>query len=211
MISATAPARARTRIRCGWPSSPISIAYHDREWGVPLKDDRKLFEFLVLDAAQAGLSWEIILRKREGFRAAFDNFDPEKIARYDDKKIKKLLADPGIIRNRLKIESAINNARAFLAVQKEFGSFARYIWQFVEGKPKINARRSLKDIPATSPESDAMSKALKRRGFRFVGSTICYAFMQAAGMVNDHSIDCFRHAELARRMERWRIRTSEIQ
>jgi len=178
---------------------------------VPLKDDRKLFEFLVLDAAQAGLSWEIILRKREGFRAAFDNFDPEKIARYDDKKIKKLLADPGIIRNRLKIESAINNARAFLAVQKEFGSFARYIWQFVEGKPKINARRSLKDIPATSPESDSMSKALKKRGFRFVGSTICYAFMQAAGMVNDHSIDCFRHAELARRMERWRIRTSEIQ
>jgi DNA-3-methyladenine glycosylase I len=211
MSSATAPARARTRIRCGWPSSPISIAYHDREWGVPLKDDRKLFEFLVLDAAQAGLSWEIILRKREGFRAAFDDFNAEKIARYDDKKIKKLLADPGIIRNRLKIESAINNARAFLAVQKEFGSFARYIWQFVEGKPKINARRSLKDIPATSPESDAMSKALKKRGFRFVGSTICYAFMQAAGMVNDHSIDCFRHAELARRMQRWRIRTSEIQ
>ena len=211
MSSATAPARARTRIRCGWPSSPISIAYHDREWGVPLKDDRKLFEFLVLDAAQAGLSWEIILRKREGFRAAFDDFNAEKIARYDDNKIKKLLADPGIIRNRLKIESAINNARAFLAVQKEFGSFARYIWQFVEGKPKINARRSLKDIPATSPESDAMSKALKKRGFRFVGSTICYAFMQAAGMVNDHSIDCFRHAELARRMERWRIRTSEIQ
>jgi len=211
MTSATAPARARTRIRCGWPSSPISIAYHDREWGVPLRDDRKLFEFLVLDAAQAGLSWEIILRKREGFRAAFDDFDPEKIARYDDKKIKELLADPGIIRNRLKIESAIGNARAFLVVQKECGSFARYIWQFVEGKPRINARRSLKDIPATSPESDAMSKALKKRGFRFVGSTICYAFMQAAGMVNDHAVDCFRHAELARRMERWRIRTSEIQ
>jgi len=211
MSSAMAPARARTRIRCSWPSSPISIAYHDREWGVPLKDDRKLFEFLVLDAAQAGLSWEIILRKREGFRTAFDDFDPEKIARYDDKKVKELLADPGIIRNRLKIESAIGNARAFLAVQKECGSFARYIWQFVEGKPKINARRSLKDIPATSPESDAMSKALKKRGFRFVGSTICYAFMQAAGMVNDHSIDCFRHAELARRMQRWRIRTSEIQ
>jgi DNA-3-methyladenine glycosylase I len=207
MSSATAAAR----IRCAWPSSPISIAYHDREWGVPLKDDRKLFEFLVLDAAQAGLSWEIILRKREGFRAAFDDFDPEKIARYDDKKIKELLGDERIIRNRLKIESAISNARAFLAVQKECGSFARYIWQFVEGKPKINARRSLKDIPATSPESDAMSKALKKRGFRFVGSTICYAFMQAAGMVNDHSIDCFRHAELARRMERWRIRTSEIQ
>ena len=211
MSSAMAPARARTRIRCGWPSSPISIAYHDREWGVPLKDDRKLFEFLVLDAAQAGLSWEIILRKREGFRAAFDDFNPEKIARYDDKKVKELLADPGIIRNRLKIESAIGNPKAFLAVQKECGSFARYIWQFVEGKPKINARRSLKDIPATSPESDAMSKALKKRGFRFVGSTICYAFMQAAGMVNDHAIDCFRHAELARRMQRWRIRTSEIQ
>jgi len=211
MSSATAPARARTRIRCAWPSSPISIAYHDREWGVPLKDDRKLFEFLVLDAAQAGLSWEIILRKREGFRAAFDNFDPEKIARYDDKKIKTLLGDERIIRNRLKIESAIGNARAFLAVQNECGSFAGYIWQFVEGKPKINARRSLKDIPATSPESDAMSKALKKRGFRFVGSTICYAFMQAAGMVNDHAIDCFRHAELARRMQRWRIRTSGIQ
>ena len=199
------------RRRCAWPSSDIALAYHDREWGVPLKNDRKLFEFLVLDAAQAGLSWEIILRKREGFRAAFDDFNPEKIARYDDKKVKELLADPGIIRNRLKIESAIGNARAFLAVQKECGSFARYIWQFVEGKPKINARRSLKDIPATSPESDAMSKALKKRGFRFVGSTICYAFMQAAGMVNDHSIDCFRHAELARRMQRWRIRTSEIQ
>jgi DNA-3-methyladenine glycosylase I len=211
MSSATAPARARTRIRCAWPSSPISIAYHDREWGVPLKDDRKLFEFLVLDAAQAGLSWEIILRKREGFRAAFDNFDPEKIARYDDKKIKILLGDERIIRNRLKIESAIGNAKAFLAVQRECGSFAGYIWQFVEGKPKINARRSLKDIPATSAESDAMSKALKKRGFRFVGSTICYAFMQAAGMVNDHAIDCFRHAELARRMQRWRIRTSEIQ
>jgi len=211
MSSETAPARAGTRIRCAWPSSPISIAYHDREWGVPLKDDRKLFEFLVLDAAQAGLSWEIVLRKREGFRAAFDNFDPEKIARYDHKKIKELLGDERIIRNRLKIESAISNASAFLAVQKECGSFARYIWQFVEGQPKINARRSLKDIPATSAESDVMSKALKKRGFRFVGSTICYAFMQAAGMVNDHAVDCFRHAELARRMQRWRIRTSEIQ
>ncbi len=203
--------RGRSRIRCAWPSSPISIAYHDREWGVPLKDDHKLFEFLVLDAAQAGLSWEIILRKREGFRAAFDDFDPEKIARYDEKKIRELLADARIIRNRLKVESAVNNARAFLAVQKECGSFACYIWQFVGGKPKINARRSLKDIPATSAESDAMSKALKKRGFRFVGSTICYAFMQAAGMVNDHFIDCFRHAELTRRMQRWRIRCSGIQ
>jgi DNA-3-methyladenine glycosylase I len=199
------------RRRCAWPSSEISLAYHDREWGVPLKDDRKLFEFLVLDAAQAGLSWEIILRKREGFRAAFDNFDPEKIARYDQKKIQELLADARIIRNRLKIESAVSNARAFLALQKECGSFARYIWQFVGGKPKINARRSLKDIPATSPESDAMSRALKKRGFRFVGSTICYAFMQAAGMVNDHAVDCFRYAELTRRMQRWRIRYSEIQ
>jgi DNA-3-methyladenine glycosylase I len=211
MSSAAAPARARTRIRCAWPSSTISIAYHDREWGVPLKDDRKLFEFLVLDAAQAGLSWEIILRKREGFRAAFDDFDPEKIARYDEQKIKELLADSGIIRNRLKIQSAITNAHAFLAVQKECGSFASYIWQFVGGKPKINACRSLKDVPATSTESDAMSKALKKRGFRFVGSTICYAFMQAAGMVNDHAVDCFRHAQLTRRMQRWRIHTSDIQ
>jgi DNA-3-methyladenine glycosylase I len=211
MSSAMARARARARIRCAWPSSPISITYHDREWGVPLKDDRKLFEFLVLDAAQAGLSWEIILRKREGFRAAFDNFDPEKIARYDKEKIKELLADPGIIRNRLKIESAISNAHAFLALQKECGSFACYIWQFVGGTPRINSCRSLKDIPATSAESDAMSKALKKRGFRFVGSTICYAFMQAAGMVNDHLADCFRHAELKRRMQRWRIPVSDIQ
>jgi DNA-3-methyladenine glycosylase I len=199
------------RRRCAWPSSDISIAYHDREWGVPLNDDRKLFEFLVLDAAQAGLSWEIILRKREGFRAAFDDFDPEKIARYGEPKIRELLADARIIRNRLKIESAISNARAFLTVQEECGSFASYIWQFVGGKPKINACRSLKDIPATSAESDAMSRALKKRGFRFVGSTICYAFMQAAGMVNDHAIDCFRHAELSARMQRWRIRCSEIQ
>jgi DNA-3-methyladenine glycosylase I len=205
------PASKRVRRRCAWPSSEIALAYHDREWGVPLKDDRKLFEFLVLDAAQAGLSWEIILRKREGFRAAFDDFDAEKIARYDEKKIRELLADARIIRNRLKIESAISNARAFLGLQKQCGSFASYIWQFVGGTPKINACRSLKDIPATSAESDAMSRALKKRGFRFVGSTICYAFMQAAGMVNDHAIDCFRHAELTRRMQRWRIRCSDIQ
>jgi DNA-3-methyladenine glycosylase I len=212
-MSPTGPARngKRAKPRCAWPSSAISIAYHDREWGVPLKDDRKLFEFLVLDAAQAGLSWEIILRKREGFRAAFDDFDPGKIARYDEKKIRELLADARIIRNRLKIESAISNARAFLAVQEQCGDFAGYIWQFVGGKPKINAIRSFKQIPVTSPESDAMSKALKKRGFRFVGSTICYAFMQAAGMVNDHLIDCFRHPELTRRMQRWRIRCSEIQ
>jgi DNA-3-methyladenine glycosylase I len=210
-MSAAAASHPSARTRCAWPSSAISIAYHDREWGVPLKDDRKLFEFLVLDAAQAGLSWEIILRKREGFRAAFDNFEAEKIARYDAGKIRELLADAGIIRNRLKIESAISNARGFLAVQQECGSFASYIWQFVGGKPKINAYHSLKDVPATSVESDAMSRALKKRGFRFVGSTICYAFMQAAGMVNDHAVDCFRHGELTRRMQRWRIRCSEIQ
>jgi len=210
-MSEAKSAARHAKPRCAWPSSDISIAYHDREWGVPLKDDRKLFEFLVLDAAQAGLSWEIILRKREGFRAAFDDFDPEKIARYDEKKVRQLLADARIIRNRLKIESAISNASAFLAVQAEFGSFACYIWQFVGGKPKVNAIRSLKQIPATSPESDAMSKALKKRGFRFVGSTICYAFMQAAGMVNDHAVDCFRHAELTRRMQRWRIHCSDIQ
>ena len=210
-MSAAKPAAANGKRRCAWPSSEISIAYHDREWGVPLKDDRKLFEFLVLDAAQAGLSWEIILRKREGFRAAFDNFDPEKIAGYDEKKIRELLADARIIRNRLKIESAISNARAFLAVRQECGSFAGYIWQFVGGTPKINACRSMKEVPATSAESDAMSKALKKRGFRFVGSTICYAFMQAAGMVNDHFVDCFRHAELTERMQRWRIRCSGIQ
>ena len=207
----TKAANGSNRTRCAWPSSAISVAYHDREWGVPLKDDRKLFEFLVLDAAQAGLSWEIILRKREGFRAAFDNFDPEKIVHYDNKKVQALLADPGIIRNRLKIESAISNARAFLQVQEDCGSFACYIWQFVGGAPKVNAVRSLKEIPVTSPESDAMSKALKKRGFRFVGSTICYAFMQAAGMVNDHLVDCFRHPELARRMQRWRIRVSDIE
>jgi DNA-3-methyladenine glycosylase I len=210
-MSAAKEAGRRAKPRCAWPSSDVSIAYHDREWGVPLKDDRKLFEFLVLDAAQAGLSWEIILRKREGFRAAFDGFDPEKIACYDETKIRELLDDPRIIRNRLKIESAISNARAFLAVQEECGNFACYIWKFVGGKPKINAIRSLKEIPATSAESDAMSKALKKRGFRFVGSTICYAFMQAAGMVNDHAVECFRHAELTRRMQRWRIRCSEIQ
>ena len=163
-----APEKTALR-RCAWPASELSILYHDREWGVPLKDDRKLFEFLVLDAMQAGLSWEIVLRKREGFRAAFDDFDPEKIVRYDQRKIQSLLADPAIIRNRLKIQSTITNARAFLEVQKEFGSFAEYGWQFVGGKPIVNRRRSLRGIPARSAESDAMSKALKARGFRFVG------------------------------------------
>ncbi len=208
--AATSTGKRAARERCAWPKSALMLRYHDREWGVPLKNDRKLFEFLVLDAAQAGLSWEIILRKREGFRAAFDNFDPEKIARYDKRKIAALLRDPGIIRNRLKIESTVTNARAFLAVQKEFGSFAAYIWQFVEGRPRVT-RREMKDIPARSAESDAMSKALKKRGFRFVGSTICYAFMQAAGMVNDHFVGCFRHAEIEGRMRRWRIRSVAIQ
>ena len=205
------PAQPDGLPRCGWPHSVLALRYHDREWGVPLRDDRKIFEFLVLDAAQAGLSWEIILRKREGFRAAFDGFDPGKVARYDRRRVQRLLADSRIIRNRLKIEAAVANARAFLAVQEEFGSFARYIWQFVGGRPRVNHRRSLRELPAHTPQSDAMSRALRERGFRFAGSTICYAFMQAAGMVNDHTVHCFRHAELARRMRGWRIRCSKIE
>jgi DNA-3-methyladenine glycosylase I len=170
--------------------------YHDEEWGVPLHDDRLLFEFLVLDGAQAGLSWETILKKREGYRAAFDNFQPELVARYDERKVEALLADSGIVRNRLKIASAIGNARALLAVVEEFASFDAFIWHFVEGKPKKNGWRSIKEIPPRTAESDAMSKELKRRGFRFVGSTICYAFMQAAGLVNDHTVDCFRYDQV---------------
>jgi DNA-3-methyladenine glycosylase I len=182
--------------RCPWPVDDLYIAYHDTEWGVPLHDDRALFEFLILEGAQAGLSWHIVLKKRENYRAAFDQFEPQKVARYDEKKIKKLLANPGIIRNRLKIASAVANARAFLTVQEEFGSFDNYIWRFVDGKPLINRRRSMKEIPAQTKESDAMSKDLKQRGFKFVGSTICYAHMQATGMVNDHLLHCFRHGEL---------------
>ena len=168
-------------------------AYHDTEWGVPLHDDRKLYEFLVLDAAQAGLSWQTVLLKRENYRRAFDNFDAAKIARYDDCDIARLLADAGIIRNRLKVQSAIINARCFLAVQEGFGSFDRYIWQFTGGKTRVNRFRQLSDLPVHTAESDAMSKDLRKRGFKFVGTTICYAFMQAAGMVNDHLVDCFRH------------------
>jgi len=175
------------------------IEYHDTEWGVPLHNDRKLFEFLVLDAAQAGLSWRTVLLKRENYRRAFDNFDAEKVARYTDKRLAKLLQDPGIVRNRLKIHSAVINARAFLNVRDEFGSFDRYIWQFVGAHPRINHIQSMKQIPVTSKESDAMSKDLKRHGFNFVGSTICYAFMQAAGMVNDHLVTCFRHHEVQER------------
>jgi len=172
------------------------IAYHDAEWGVPQHDDRVLFEFLILEGAQAGLSWDTILRKRENYRAAFDHFDPKKISRYSERKIKALMADEGIVRNRLKILSAIKNAKAFLAVQNEFGSFDRYVWNFVGGKPKVNARTSLGQIPARTAESDAMSKDLKKRGFTFVGSTICYAFMQAVGMVNDHLVTCFRYRQV---------------
>ncbi len=175
------------------------IRYHDTEWGVPLHDDRKLFEFLVLDAFQAGLSWAIVLRKRKGFRKAFGNFDPRKVAKYDGRKVKELLGNADIIRNRLKIEAAIANARAFLALQRDFGSFDRYIWQFTDGGTKVNRWRTLGQLPASSPESAAMSKDLKGRGFRFVGSTICYAFMQAAGMVNDHLVGCFRYREVMRR------------
>jgi DNA-3-methyladenine glycosylase I len=182
--------------RCGWPSSELDIAYHDREWGVPVHDDRVLFEFLVLEGAQAGLSWSTILRKRENYRKAFAGFDPKKVARFGRAEIGKLLKDEGIVRNRLKIESTVTNARAFLAVQKEFGSFDRYVWGFVRGRPLQGRRRSLKDIPARTAESDALSKDLKRRGFRFVGSTICYAFMQAVGMVNDHLTTCYRYREL---------------
>ena len=176
--------------RCHWAKSPAMIAYHDNEWGVPIHDDRRLFEFLILEGAQAGLSWETILNKRENYRQAFDHFDASKIARYNKRKVRQLLANAGIVRNRLKIAATISNAQAFLATQKEFGTFDRYIWQFIGGHPRLNNRRSSRRLPARTPESDAMSKALKLRGFRFVGSTICYAFMQATGMVNDHARDC---------------------
>jgi DNA-3-methyladenine glycosylase I len=184
-------------IRCHWANSALNIPYHDKEWGVPLHDDVKLFEFVVLEGAQAGLSWETILRKRARYREVFDGFDAEKVARYDKKKVRQLLADAGIIRNRLKIDSTIGNARAFLKMQKEFGTFDAYIWRFVGGRPKQNTWKTHKRIPAQTSESDAMSKDLKKRGFRFVGSTICYAFMQATGMVNDHVLSCFRYQELS--------------
>jgi len=182
--------------RCGWARSEPNISYHDAEWGVPLHDDRGLFEFLILEGAQAGLSWETILKKRDNYREAFDGFDAGRVARYTPKKVERLMANPGIVRNRLKIESAISNARAFLDVQKEAGSFDAYIWGFVGGKPRVNTVRGMGDVPASTSQSDAMSKDLKKRGFRFVGSTICYAFMQATGMVNDHAVDCFRYREV---------------
>ncbi len=181
--------------RCAWARNDLAIAYHDKEWGRPVHDDQTFFEFLILEGAQAGLSWDTILKKRDNYRRAFDNFNPKRIARYDAKKKAALLADDGIVRNRLKIESAIENARAFLAIQKEFGSFDKYVWQFVGGKPKVNSRNSLRQIPAFTAESDALSKDLKKRGFRFVGTTIIYAFMQATGLVNDHLTSCFRYGK----------------
>jgi DNA-3-methyladenine glycosylase I len=182
--------------RCSWAKSEPNITYHDMEWGVPLHDDRGLFEFLVLEGAQAGLSWETILKKRDNYRKAFNRFDARKIAKYDGREIDRLLSDSGIVRNRLKITAAIQNAKSFLAVQKEFGTFDAYVWQFVSGKPKVNRVRSAQDVPTETPESQAMSKDLIRRGFKFVGPTICYAFMQAVGMVNDHLTTCFRYKEI---------------
>lgn len=182
--------------RCGWARNELSVDYHDKEWGVPVHDDRTLLEFLILEGAQAGLSWDIILRKRESYRKVFDNFDAAKIALYDKRKIESLMLDSGIIRNHLKIDAAIRNAKSFLQVKEEFGSFDSYIWGFVEGQTIKNKWRELKEIPAKTAESDAMSRDLKKRGFKFVGSTICYAFMQATGMVNDHLVSCFRHKEI---------------
>lgn len=184
--------------RCPWVDlgKPDYVAYHDEEWGVPVHDDRKLFEFLVLESAQAGLSWYTILRKREGYRQAFAGFDPEQVARFDDAKVQELLSNPGIVRNRLKILATINNAQRFLSIQQEFGSFDAYIWRFVDGQPIVNEFHTLAECPATTTESDALSKDLKKRGFKFMGSTVCYAHMQATGMVNDHLLDCFRRAEI---------------
>jgi len=189
-----------TAKRCTWVSAdnPLMLQYHDREWGVPVHDDRKHFEFLVLEAAQAGLSWAIVLKKREGYRRAFSEFDPEKVARYTENRIQKLILNPAIIRNRMKIEAAVRNARALLAIQEEFGSFDAYCWRFVDGRPKLNRWKGIRQIPATSAESDAFSKDLKHRGFSFVGSTVVYAHMQAVGMVNDHLVECFRYREIRR-------------
>ena len=186
-------------VRCGWcTSDPIYVAYHDEEWGVPLHDDHRLFEMLILEGAQAGLSWLTILKKREGYRKAFSGFDPARVARYNARKVDALLANPGIVRNRLKVEATIVNARAYLDLVECEESLDRFLWRFVDGKPRQNVWRGLSEVPARTPESDAMSKALRKRGFKFVGSTICYALMQAVGMVNDHTTECFRHAELAR-------------
>ena len=192
------PKQVLEQARCPWAQNERSIPYHDEEWGVPVHDDRLLFEFLILEGAQAGLSWDTILKKREHYRRVYDNFDAKKVALYDSKKVAELLADPGIVRNRLKVAASIQNAKAFLAVQKEFGSFDKYIWQFVGGKPIVNKLRSLKELQPRTEISDAMSKDLLKRGFKFVGSTICYAFMQAVGMVNDHLVTCPRHKVVAK-------------
>ena len=191
--------RRKEPVRCPWARNPLSIRYHDEEWGVPQHDDGKLFELLVLEGAQAGLSWDTILKKREHYRVVFDGFDPQIVAAYDRRKLNELLRDPGIVRNRLKLASARENARAFLKVQKEFGSFDAYIWQFVAGRPRVNSWKSIRQVPAQTEQSDAMSKDLRKRGFGFVGSTICYAFMQAVGMVNDHWRECFRYLEISGR------------
>ena len=201
----TTKSRVRTPRRCAWAGDdPLYVRYHDREWGVPVHNDKLLFEFLTLEGAQAGLSWITILRKREKYRRAVAGFDPERVARFDARRIERLLNDPGIVRNRLKIEATVTNARAFLAVQKAFGSFDLYLWTFVDGEPIQNRRRSMRQVPARSPVSDRLSRDLQRRGFRFVGSTICYAFMQAVGMVNDHTVGCFRHSQLAKPARRRR-------
>jgi DNA-3-methyladenine glycosylase I len=196
--------RGKSRVRCAWAkaSNPLYVQYHDTEWGVPSRDDRHLFEMLVLEGAQAGLSWETILNRRENYRRAFANFDPKKVAAFDAAKRRSLLADAGIIRNRLKIEAAITNARAFLAVQREFGSFARWLWSFVEGEPLVNRWQAPREIPPASDVSKALSKELQKRGFRFVGPTIVYAYMEAVGMVNDHVVECFRHAQLGKGRKR---------
>ncbi len=193
------PAKSSDRKRCGWVcTDPLYVEYHDREWGVPLRDDRQLFEMIILEGAQAGLSWITVLKKRENYRRVFDRFDARKIARYDGRKKRALLNDAGIIRNRLKIDAAIGNARAFLDIVDEFGSFSDYLWDFVDGRPIVNRWRKLSEVPVSTEKSDALSKALKKRGFKFVGTTICYSFMQAVGMVNDHVTTCFRYAEVAK-------------
>jgi DNA-3-methyladenine glycosylase I len=180
-------------VRCPWARNPLAIRYHDEEWGTPVHDDRRLFEFLILEGAQAGLSWDTILQKRERYRELFDRFDPQRVSQYDKKKIRELLVDPGIVRNRLKVESAVQNARAFLVVQEGYGSFDAYVWGFVDGVPQVNRWKTLRQVPAKTAISDALSKDLRKRGFNFVGSTICYAFMQAVGLVNDHLVSCFRY------------------
>lgn len=186
----------KATVRCSWAGGPLMLAYHDKEWGVPVHDDRTLFEFLMLEGAQAGLSWETILKKRENYRRAFDNFDAARIARYSERDVERLLADAGIVRNRLKVAATVNNAQRTLEVREEFGSFEEYIWRFVGGRPIKNSFRAVSEVPSKTEESEAMSAELRRRGFKFIGSTICYAFMQAVGMVNDHTADCFRYAEV---------------